>query len=187
MKDFVKKGFVKKSAAMIVALGLLGCIASAHAAVDQTAAKILMPKDLKWGPPVNNTPQEVSMALILGNPTKPGPFTLRMKMPANFKMDPHKVDVEQNITVLSGSLNMGFGDKYDKNATTKLPTGAFFILPANNVHYLWTDEECVVQITGNGPLKLDFIKKPGETGAVATGGAAGAATTPTAGAEQKKP
>jgi hypothetical protein len=73
----------------------------------------LTPAELQWtaGPPM--LPPGASMAVIEGSFSKPGPFTVRLKFPANYRIPPHWHPVKVTVTVISGSFNMGFGDELD--------------------------------------------------------------------------
>lgn len=51
------------------------------------------------------------------------PFIIRLKFPANYKIPTHWHPAIKHVTVLSGTLNMGMGDKLDTANTKALPTG----------------------------------------------------------------
>ena len=78
----------------------------------------LTPAELTWtaGPPM--LPPGASMAVIEGSFSKSGPFTVRLRFPANYRIPPHWHPVKVTVTVLSGTFNMGFGDAC--RAMTKL-------------------------------------------------------------------
>jgi len=71
----------------------------------------LTPAEITWtvGPPM--LPPGASMAVIEGAFSKPGPFTVRLKFPANYRIPPHWHPVKVTVTVISGTFNMGFGDR----------------------------------------------------------------------------
>jgi hypothetical protein len=86
----------------------------------------LTPAELQWtaGPPM--LPPGASMAVIEGSFSKPEPFTVRLKFPANYRIPPHWHPVKVTVTVISGSFNMGFGDELDLGRGKMLPAGSIF-------------------------------------------------------------
>ena len=117
----------------------------------------LTPDDLIWtaGPPM--LPPGVSMAVIEGSFSRPGPFTVRLKFPANYRIPPHWHPVKVTVTVISGSFNMGFGDELDLGKGKMLPAGSIFEMPATIHHFGWTTEETIIQEHGIGPLSVNYL------------------------------
>lgn len=78
-----------------IALAFLGSFAMAFSAVAQTtpatgdAHPLMTPATLKWGEAPPALPKGSLMAVLSGDPSKPGPFTLRAKMPAGYTIPPH--------------------------------------------------------------------------------------------------
>lgn len=105
----------------------------------------------------------VKVAYLYGDPTKKGPFTIRLKFPAKYQLQPHSHAILEQNTVVSGTLNVGLGDVFDEKKATKLSPGSFLAVPAHLVHYTWTDQETVIQITGYGPWNIHYAKKPETT------------------------
>jgi len=99
---------------------------AASASADNT---MMMNKDeMKWGdvPPV--LPKGGKITVLNGDPFKPGPFTLRLMMPANYKIAPHWHSKDENLTVISGTLALGLADKMD-GKTHDLKAGGYHFLP----------------------------------------------------------
>lgn len=119
--------------------------------------QILKPSDLKWSTPIESFPQNVEMAVLQGDPAKTGPFIVRVKLPKNFQMPPHFVRADQYITILSGAINMGMGEKFDKSTASNLPKETFVVLPASLNHYFWSDEGGIAQISGVGPIQINYV------------------------------
>ena len=118
----------------------------------------LTPGELTWtaGPPM--LPPGASMAVIEGSFSAPGPFTVRLKFPANYRIPPHWHPVKVTVTVISGSFNMGFGDELDTGKGKMLPTGSIFEMPATIHHFGWTTEETIIQEHGLGPLSVKYLQ-----------------------------
>ena len=96
-------------------------------------------------------------AIIEGDLHKPGPFTFHLKLPAGFVIPPHHHPWTEHSTVISGTLNMGFGEKVDRSNTKPLPAGSVIIIQPDVNHYSWASEETVVQVHGIGPLIIEFV------------------------------
>ena len=100
------------------------------------------------------------MAVLSGDPTKKGLFTVRMQAPAGYKVPPHTHQTAENITVISGTFNIGMGDKFDEAAGKSLEVGGFVVLPAGMKHYAWSTGDAIIQIHGKGPFEIQ-IREPG--------------------------
>jgi quercetin dioxygenase-like cupin family protein len=97
------------------------------------------------------------MAVLAGDPTKKGPFTVRMQAPAGYKIPPHTHPTAENLTVISGTFNIGTGDRVDEAAGKALEAGGFVVLPAGMKHYAWSTTETVLQIHGKGPFEIKYV------------------------------
>ncbi len=117
----------------------------------------LTPAELTWtaGPPM--LPPGASMAVIEGSFNKPGPFIVRLKFPANYRIPAHWHPVKVTVTVISGTFNMGLGDELDTTKGKVLPAGSIFEMPATIHHFGWTSEETVIQEHGVGPLSVNYL------------------------------
>jgi quercetin dioxygenase-like cupin family protein len=96
---------------------------------------------------------DLPTAVLYGDPTKPGPFVTRMKIPAGIKVMPHwNPDEAHTVTVLSGTWYYAVGEQWDEAKLTAYPAGSFLAEPPKTPHYSWAkDGEVVLQITGIGP------------------------------------
>ena len=128
------------------------------ARADSEHVMRLTPAELTWtdGPPM--LPPGATMAVIEGSFAKPGPFTVRLKFPANYRIPPHWHPVRVTVTVISGTFNMGFGDELDTGRGKMLPAGSIFEMPATIHHFGWTSEETIIQEHGVGPLSVNYLK-----------------------------
>ncbi len=128
---------------------------TAHPAAH--AAPMLNASDLKWGaaPPAFNAGAQ--MAVVDGDPSQSGPFVLRVKFPAGFKVMPHWHPTDESVTVISGTLAAGMGEKWDDAAMKTFAAGAFARMPKNSPHYVQAKEETIVQVHGTGPFTLTYV------------------------------
>ena len=119
----------------------------------------VFPEEVVWGPAPPSLPPGAQAAVLEGDPKTAGVFTLRMKIPAGYRLDAHTHVADERVTVLSGSIHVGFGDVLDTNpAKSKtFGPGSFYVNPTPQPHYVWTDAETVIQITGMGPWTLTYV------------------------------
>ena len=124
------------------------------AADDHTIVK---PNDVKWsaGPPI--LPKGAEAAIIYGDPSKEGPFAMRLKMPKGYQVPPHTHPKPEINTVISGSVRLGMGETIDPSKAQALPVGSFFALQPGAAHYVTVDEDSVVQLNSNGPWSLNYV------------------------------
>src|SRR5206468_2179522 len=124
---------------------------SAHVALGaETTMVLLAPDALKWGEPIlpgSALPafeRGAKVAILQGMPGQAGPVVVRLKFSANYRVAPHWHSTDKIITVLSGTLYAGMGDKIDRDQSLAFPTGGFVVMPAKHHHFAWTQEETVV-------------------------------------------
>jgi quercetin dioxygenase-like cupin family protein len=135
----------------ILALSVTGtALAQEHAqavasdAVEFKAGPSALPKGAQW-------------AVLAGDPSKPGPYVIRLKFPAGFKVAPHFHPNHEAVTVIAGEFNLGQGDKLDEKSAQKLSQGGFIDVPANHHHYAFTTADTVIQINSEGPSGITYV------------------------------
>jgi quercetin dioxygenase-like cupin family protein len=111
---------------------------------------------LKWGAAPPFLPPGAQIAVLDGDPGKAVPITLRLRFPAGYEVPAHWHPTEENLTVLSGRLNVGMGDVLDQKASTALIAGGFVSLGGHMNHYVWASEDTVVQLHMNGPFEITY-------------------------------
>ena len=119
--------------------------------------KVFAPADIKWGDAPPSLPPGAKAALLEGDPAKPGPFTIRLQMPAGYKIQAHTHPTVERVTVISGTFNMGTGDKLDEAAGHEMVSGSFAIMPANTKHFAWATAETVIQVHSTGPFVINYV------------------------------
>jgi quercetin dioxygenase-like cupin family protein len=129
-------------------------IVSAQAA---ESANIIQSDALTWAP-AQGFPPGAQIAVLYGDPSKNGPFALRLKFPAGYEVATHSHSTDELLTIISGKARMAFGEKADEAHAQPLPAGAFMILPAGAWHRLWTDVETVVELHSTGPFDIKLAK-----------------------------
>lgn len=114
-------------------------------------------KDVKWGPAPPILPKGVMMAVMAGDPGAAGLVAVRLKMPAGYKIPAHWHPTDEQVTVLSGSLGIGMGDKLDETKGETLQAGGFGVAPAHMNHHAWTKTGAVIQVNLIGPFALTYV------------------------------
>ena len=133
--------------ACTIALALFTTAAIAQSQALESAR--LTPEELKWAA----TPTGSLIANPAGDDKKAGMYIYRAKFPQNYKVQPHFHPDDRIVTVLSGTLLMGYGEQFDESNIKALPAGSIWTEPARAPHFVWArDGEVVIQVIGaNGP------------------------------------
>jgi quercetin dioxygenase-like cupin family protein len=143
--------------ASIVAVGWIGFCCTAAFAMAEDAHAIFAPGDVKWIEAPKMLPAGAQAAVLFGNPAKKGLFALRLKVPSGYAIPPHTHPGYEVVTVLSGTAKFGMGKTADRGATKALPAGSFFALPPGTAHFVYFDDETVIQINTNGPWGIKYV------------------------------
>ena len=123
----------------------------------QAAFRAILAEDIEWKP-FPAFPPEARLAVLVGHPLEPGPYTVRVKVPHGVKLMPHRHPEDRLYTVISGVFYIGRGDQFDANKLEAFPPGAVLILTGNTSHFHWAKSgEYVTQVTAIGPLGLEYV------------------------------
>jgi mannose-6-phosphate isomerase-like protein (cupin superfamily) len=126
------------------------------------AQNAFTPDQVKWGPAPPFIPAGAQIAVLEGDPmASSGDFTIRLKMPDGYRVAPHTHPHRENVTVLSGTLKVGMGDKFDDSKMMSFGAGSFAYLDPSVHHYAAASGETVIQIHGMSPAKFNYIN-PGD-------------------------
>jgi quercetin dioxygenase-like cupin family protein len=148
------------AAALLLPLASLGAQKTAQAKPHAAAtATVVMPDAVKWGPAPAVLPAGATLAVLDGDPGKPQPFTMRLRMPDGYRIAPHYHPIMEHVTVISGNLKVGMGDTFDESKMNTLPAGSFGAIPARMHHYAMAQGETVLQLHGTGPWRLVYLHK----------------------------
>ena len=125
---------------------------------DQSAFRAILPEDVEWKP-FPAFPPEARLAILVGHPTEPGPYVVRVKLPANAKLMPHKHPEDRIYTVISGVFYIGLGEEFDGSKVRAYPVGSVIVLPGDTPHFHWAKSgEYVTQVSAIGPLGLEYLE-----------------------------
>ena len=124
---------------------------------DQDWFHAIHAEDIVWKPnPIY--PPDVRLAILVGDPAKPGPYTIRVKLPLGTKMMPHKHPEDRVYTVMSGVFYIGLGEVFDESKLTAYAPGSVIVLPGDQPHFHWAKSgEYITQVTAIGPLGLGYL------------------------------
>lgn len=118
---------------------------------------IFPPEEIEWKEGPASLPTGVKMAVLEGDPTKEGPFTMRLKAPDGYRIAPHTHPKTERLTVISGTFKLGMGERFELNGPVAMPAGSYGFWPAGMTHYIQVQGETVVQLHGNGPWQIVYV------------------------------
>ena len=118
---------------------------------------LLTGRDFTWGDAPPALPTGGKMAVVSGDPGKAGAFVLRVQVPAGYRIAPHWHPADEQLTILSGNVGLGMGEKFDEAALKDLPPGGYALLPAEMRHFLLARSASTFQVNGMGPFALIYV------------------------------
>jgi hypothetical protein len=113
--------------------------------------------ETNWQDGPLSLPKGAKIAILEGDPNKEGLFVFRIKAPDGYFIPPHIHSKPERITVISGTFNIGMGDKFDKAKGRAMPAGTYGQWPAGMKHYVWVNGETVLQFHGIGPWTITYV------------------------------
>jgi len=128
----------------------------AGAAAADDMHKMLNLGAMQWVPSPR-LPKGTLVSIVYGDPRKEGHYIILARMPDGYSIPAHWHNQVENVTVISGTFNVGMGDKLDKTKGEALGPGGFFSSGSRMHHYAWTTGETLLQVTGMGPFDVIYI------------------------------
>lgn len=123
----------------------------------QAVFRAILPEDIDWKS-FPAFPPSVRLAVVVGEPSQEGPYTIRVKVPRGVKLMPHRHPEDRIYTVISGIFHIGLGDEFDAERLQGYPPGTVVILPGNTSHFHWARSgDYITQVTAIGPLGLEYV------------------------------
>jgi hypothetical protein len=140
----------------VVGLGGVGWATAAE--LDLRAVEFKTPDEIRW---VRNAAGTSEQAVLYGDPSKPGPYVVRIRWLPGHMSRPHLHDQDRFFVVLSGTWWVGTGRQFDPAQTVPVPAGSYVVHHGGQVHYDGAKgEEAVIQVWGNGPVKTTQASAP---------------------------
>ena len=116
----------------------------------QAAFRSVLPDEVEWKP-FRAFPPSARLAVLVGDPSEPGPYVVRVKVM------PHRHPEDRVYTVISGIFFIGLGEHFDSEKLQEFPPGSVIVPPGNTYHFHSAKAgEYVTQVTGIGPLGLEY-------------------------------
>jgi quercetin dioxygenase-like cupin family protein len=109
---------------------------------------------MAWGLLDPKQPNGIQVTVLYGDPSKSGPFGLRLKIPANLEIGSHSHSSTEYITVVSGKAKVSWGIKADVMGGDDIGPGSFFWMKSGDHHDLKALEETIVDLNSTGPFDL---------------------------------
>ena len=123
----------------------------------QAVFRSILPEDIDWEP-FAPFPPSARLAVVVGRPSAPGPYVVRVKVPAGVKLMPHRHQEDRVYTVISGVFYIGRGDEFDEEKLQAYPPGSVVVLPGETSHFHWAKSgEYVTQVQAIGPISLEYV------------------------------
>jgi quercetin dioxygenase-like cupin family protein len=143
---------------LITAMIAAVCASLPGAAFGQAGEhKMIAPQDITWRPGPPSVPPGAEAAALYGDPSKEGLFAFRLKLPRDYHIPPHTHPKPEVVTVISGIVRVGMGTSADRDKAQAMPAGSLFAMSPDVVHYVFTDEEAVVQLNSTGPWAVNYV------------------------------
>ncbi|MBP0632916.1 cupin domain-containing protein [Cupriavidus sp. AcVe19-6a] len=124
----------------------------------------IVPSEVKWTEAPSIGPG-AKLAVLEGDLKQAAPFTMRIKLPPNFKIPAHTHPVFERVTVLSGTLHLGIGETFDRAKAKAYPAGGVMMMPAGMPMFAYTtSKETIIQIHGTGPWGISYLNPAEDPG-----------------------
>jgi len=128
-----------------------GSVPVASAQEAGSGMTVEVPGDKQWQKN-KDMPFGMRIMYLSGDPSKPGPYVYRIRVPTGYKIPPVKYPDERVTTVLKGIMWLAEGERYDPMKMKELGPGTMFVTPANTPHFQWARTELILEVVGFGPI-----------------------------------
>ncbi len=148
-------------------LCLTPALASAQAAEEaqemadeQRMATMVMNDDMEFEPiEVPGFDSGMQIASVVGDFTREGPYVLRLSFPDGYRFPAHYHPMDENLTVVSGTLLLAMGEEEDESSLVGYDPGDFINIPAEHPHFGGASGETVIQLHGMGPFEILLVEQ----------------------------
>ena len=122
------------------------------------SAPVIVPASaVKWGDVPPFLPKGAKLAVLVGDPSKPEAFTIRLQMPDGYKIAPHTHPTDEHVTVISGMFRAAMGTTWDDKGLGDFAPGSYANMAATMPHYAMAKGTTVVQVHGMGPFHVNYV------------------------------
>src|ERR1700742_3023361 len=140
-------------------MSLAALLATGSMALAEDMKAPINTSDIKFTGAPNYLPPGAQWFVLSGDPSKAGPYTVRLRLPAGYQIPAHSHPTTEAITVISGKLLLGMGDKLDEKKGTLLKDGGYAEAPPKMNHYAIAKSPSVIQVHGTGPVEITYVDK----------------------------
>jgi quercetin dioxygenase-like cupin family protein len=128
-----------------------------HHQPGQDCFRVIRQEEVEWKA-FPAFPPQARLAVLIGEPSKPGPYLIRVRLPGGTKIMPHKHSEDRIYTVVSGVFYIGLGDQFDESKLSAHAPGSVLVLPGGQSHFHWAKSgEYITQVSAIGPLGLEYV------------------------------
>jgi quercetin dioxygenase-like cupin family protein len=124
---------------------------------DGVPHRVYTTDQVTWQPGPPSLLPGAQMAVLEGDPTKPGFFAMRLRFPDGFRIMPHTHPKQERVTVISGTLNLGNGATFDKAAARPLPAGSYSTMTPGMQHFGFATGLTEIQLAAMGPWVINYV------------------------------
>jgi hypothetical protein len=128
-----------------------------HESADDSAVSA----SLQWGPQPPGLPAGGRAAVVRGDPSRAGAYTIRADLPDGYEVKPHWHPASERIRVISGSLLMGEGRNWRSASLRPLAAGEDVTMAAKQPHFVRTKGKTMIEIRSTGPFEITYVN-PGD-------------------------
>jgi mannose-6-phosphate isomerase-like protein (cupin superfamily) len=119
---------------------------------------MVRPEQIVWGPASPKLPAGAEIAVIFGDmPTAGELYVFRAKLPDGYSVAPHTHPMDEHVTVIEGTMTLGFGEQRNDENMRELPAGSYVTLPSDVPLYNRMKGETILQFHGIGPYDIIYV------------------------------
>jgi uncharacterized protein (TIGR02246 family) len=98
----------------------------------------------------------MKLAVLSGDPGAKGPYVVRLQFPAGYRFPVHWHPGVENLTVVSGTFQLGMGNTADWSALKDYAPRDFLYIPPRHAHFGGSPASgpSVIQLHGQGPFQV---------------------------------
>ena len=150
---------MRKLTLAVLAVAGLACAPAATTTNSPASAAtpVMLPPGVQWAASPASLPPGARAAVIEGDPTKEGLFTMRLWLPNAYRIPPHTHPAYEHITVISGVFHVGMGNTFTMAGADELRQGAFKVIAPGMAHFAHAAGETVLQLHAMGPWSLKYV------------------------------
>jgi quercetin dioxygenase-like cupin family protein len=123
----------------------------------EAAFRAIRPEEIEWQA-FPAFPPAARLAVLIGDPSQPGPYVIRVRLAAGGRLMPHKHPEDRVYTVISGVFYIGLGDAFDESRLMAYGAGSVLVLPGDQPHFHCAKSgDYITQVTAIRPLGLTYL------------------------------